>query len=132
MMTVRQSVKLYPSFRLSSVFILVLQVVGLYYCMFFQCVSSLSFFFFFFFVGSTFGESNSKFISVLLITFGTTHTINDVFQSCRFYDVPRVLIADAMSSQALAAILGMTDTFGLDCWYRSDDVDYLQLLYCEF
>ena len=26
----------------------------------------------------------------------------------------------------------MTDTLGLDCWYRSDDVDYLQLLYCEF
>ena len=71
MMTVRQSVKLYPSCRLSSVFILVLQVVGLYYCMFFSVFP----------------------------------TINDVFQSCRFYDVPGVLTTDAMSSQALAEIL---------------------------
>ena len=97
-----------------------------------MCFLSLSFFSSSFLFVRPFGESNSEFISVLLITFGTTHTINDVFQSCRFYDVPRVLITDAMSSQALALNLGMTDTLGLDCWYRSDDVDYLQLLYCEF
>ena len=66
---------------------------------------SLSFFSSSFLFVRPFGESNSEFISVLLITFGTTHTINDDFQSCWFYDVPRVLIADAMSSQALAAIL---------------------------
>ena len=34
-----------------------------------------------------------------------THTIYVVFQSRRFYDVPRVLFADAKSFQGLAAIL---------------------------
>ena len=37
--------------------------------------------------------------------FDITHSIYVVFQSRVFYDVPRVLIADVRSFQALAAIL---------------------------
>ena len=40
-----------------------------------------------------------------LFAFDRTHTIFVVFQSRGFYDVPWVLIADARSFQALAAIL---------------------------
>ena len=43
--------------------------------------------------------------------FNRTHTIYVVFQFRGFYDVPRVLIMDATSFQALAAIL---DTLGFD------------------
>ena len=39
------------------------------------------------------------------IVFDRMHTIYTVFQSCRFYDVLRVLFVDARSFQALAAIL---------------------------
>ena len=37
--------------------------------------------------------------------FDRTHTIYVVFQSRGFYDVPRVLIADARSFQGFAAVL---------------------------
>ena len=39
------------------------------------------------------------------IAFDRKHTIYVAFHSCGFYDVPRVLIADARSFQALATIL---------------------------
>ena len=44
-----------------------------------------------------------------------------VLHSCRFYDVPRVLIADATAFQALAAVLDyVTHLASMSCWYRSD------------
>ena len=49
--------------------------------------------------------------------------------SRRFFDVPRVLIVDARSFEALAAILDyMTHLASMSCWYRSN----LRLLYCKF
>ena len=49
------------------------------------------------------------------------HTIYVVFYSRGFHDVPRVLIADARSFQALAAILDyVTYLASMSCWYRAD------------
>ena len=42
---------------------------------------------------------------VAVFAFDRTHTMYVVFQSRGFYDVPRVLVADARSFQALATIL---------------------------
>ena len=60
-----------------------------------------------------------------------------VFHSRGFFDVPRVLIADARSFQALAAILDyVTHLDSMSWWYRSDDrqneMTVLKLLHCEF
>ena len=44
-------------------------------------------------------------IIILFITFDRTHTIYVVFQFRGFYGVPRALIVDARSFQAVAAIL---------------------------
>ena len=41
-------------------------------------------------------------MTIVIIAFDRTHT---VFRSRGFYDVPRVLLADARSFQALAAVL---------------------------
>ena len=49
------------------------------------------------------------------------HTIYVVFHSCWFYDFPWVLIMDARSFQALAAILDyVTHSASISCWYRLD------------
>ena len=54
-------------------------------------------------------------------TFDRVHPIYMVFHSRGFYDVPRVLIADSRSFQALAAILdSVTHLATMSCWYRSD------------
>ena len=42
---------------------------------------------------------------IYIVAFDRTHTIDLIFHSRGFYDVPRVLIADATSFKALAAIL---------------------------
>ena len=43
------------------------------------------------------------------------------FDGYEFYDVPRVLITDASSFQALAAILDyVTHLASMACWYQSD------------
>ena len=42
-----------------------------------------------------------------------------VFHSCKFYDVPRVLIADSRTFQALASDY-VTYLVSMSCWYRSD------------
>jgi len=59
-----------------------------------------------------------------------------VFHSCRFYDVPRVLIADSRAFQALAAILDyVTHLVSMSCWHvpMPDKMNLdLKLLYCEF
>ena len=56
-----------------------------------------------------------------IFAFDRTHTIDVVFHSRGFYDVQRVLIADARSFQALAAILDCVTYFAsISCWYRSD------------
>ena len=47
-------------------------------------------------------------------------TIYLVFHSHGFYDVPRVLTADARSLQALATILDHVNDRTMSCWYRSD------------
>ena len=47
--------------------------------------------------------------------FERTHNICVVFESRGFYDVPRVLIADARSFQAFAAMLA-----SISCLYQSD------------
>ena len=54
-----------------------------------------------------------------------------------FHDVPRVLIADAMSSQALAAILDYVTHLASMSWSINSmpdkmNLDYLKLLNCEF
>jgi len=67
-----------------------------------------------------------------IITFERTHTIYVVFHSRGFFDVPRVLIADARSFQALAAILDyVTHLDSMSCWHRSD-ARQNGLLHCEF
>ena len=49
------------------------------------------------------------------------HIIYVVFHSRGFYNVPRVLIADARSFQTLAAVLDyVTHLASISCWYRSD------------
>ena len=59
--------------------------------------------------------------ALMLIAFDITHTIHVVFHSRGFYDVPRVLIADARSFQALAAIWDyVTHLASVSCCYRSD------------
>ena len=61
----------------------------------------------------------------LIFVLHRTHTIYVVFQSRRFYCVPRVLIADARSFQAFAAILDWPTHLALNsCWYRSDARQY--------
>ena len=53
--------------------------------------------------------------------FDRTHAIDVVFQSRGFYDVSRVLIADARSFQVFAAILNrLTHLTHFSCCYRSD------------
>ena len=76
----------------------------------------------------------------VIIGFDRTHTIYVVFQSHGLYDVPRVLIADARSFQALDAILDwLTDWHtlprclaGIDPMPGKMNWDCLKLLYCEF
>ena len=64
-------------------------------------------------------------------------TVSVVFHSHGFYDVPRVLIADARSFQALAAILDyVTHLASMLCWYRpdarQDEFRILKVFSCEF
>ena len=55
-----------------------------------------------------------------LIVFNGMHTIYIVFHSRGFYDVPRILIVDGRSFQALAAILDyVTHLSSMLCLYRS-------------
>ena len=59
------------------------------------------------------------------------------FQSLWFYDVPRVLIADARSFQGLASILDrlthLASTHaGIDPMPDKMNLDHLNLFYCEF
>ena len=57
----------------------------------------------------------------LLIALDRMHTVHADFYSSGFYDVPRVLISDARSFQALAPILDhVTHLASISCWYRSD------------
>ena len=71
-----------------------------------------------------------------IIAFDRTHTIYVVFQSRGIYDVPRVLIANARSFQALATILDrLTHLVSISCWYRSNARQHecrLKLHHCEF
>ena len=61
----------------------------------------------------------------------TEHTIYVASQSRGIYEVPRVLIVDARSFQALAAILHwLTHLASSACWHRS--YAFLKPLYCEF
>ena len=49
-----------------------------------------------------------------VFTFDRTLTIDVVFEFCGFYDVSRILIADASSFQGFGRHLGLTDALGLD------------------
>ena len=64
------------------------------------------------------------YIEWCVIAFDRIHSIYVAFHCRRFCDVPRVLIADARSFQALAAILDYVTHLAL--------IDYLKLLYCKF
>ena len=56
-----------------------------------------------------------------VFAFDRTHTIYVVSHPRGFNDVPRALIADARSFQALAAILDyVTHLAPMSFWYRSD------------
>ena len=60
-------------------------------------------------------------IPITIIAFDKTHTIYVLFYLRGFYDVPRVLIADAGSFRALTAILGyVIHLASMSYWYRSD------------
>ena len=62
-----------------------------------------------------------KRLAHIIIALDRTHTIYVVFQSRGFYDVPRVLIGDAKSFQALAATLDYVILLAsTSLWYQSD------------
>ena len=78
-------------------------------------------------------NSRYQYYYINIVAFDITHTIKLVFHSREFYDVLRVLIADATSFQALPAILDyVIQSASLSCWYRSDNKMNLRLRYCEF
>ena len=68
-----------------------------------------------------------------IVAFDRTHTIYLVFHCRGFYNVPRVLIAESKSFQALTAILDyVIQLASMLCSYRSDNKMNLRLRYCEF